>query len=108
MKNLVFKETPNFTRAISKLMSDDDYSRLQRALLQMPDVGTIIVGSGGIRKFRWAAKGHGKSGGARVIYYWAVSVETILMLDVYSKGHKEDLTEQELKRLRLVVEREYP
>ena len=108
MKNLVFKETPNFTRAISRLMSDDDYSLLQRALLQMPDVGTIIIGSGGIRKFRWAAKGHGKSGGARVIYYWAVSVETILMLDVYSKGHKEDLTEEEIKRLRQVVEREYP
>jgi hypothetical protein len=73
----------------------------------MPDVGTIIVGSGGIRKFRWAAKGHGKSGGARVIYYWAVSVETILMLDVYSKDHKADLTEEEVKRLRKIVEREY-
>lgn len=108
MKNLMFKETANFTRAISRLMSDGDYSRLQWALVQMPDLGTIIVGSGGIRKFRWAAKGHGKSGGARVIYYWAVSVETILMLDVYVKGRKEDLTEEEIKRLRQVVEREYP
>lgn len=106
-KNLMFKETPNFTRVISKLMSDDDYSRLQRVLLQMPEVGTIIIGSGGIRKVSWAAKGHGKSGGARVIYYWAKSDETILMLDVYSKGHKEDLTEEEIKQLRQVVEREY-
>lgn len=82
MKNIIFKETTNFTRAISKLMSDSEYSRSQNALLQMPDLGTIIVGSGGIRKFRWAARSHGKSGGARVIYYWAVSAETILMLDV--------------------------
>ena len=56
MKNIIFKETTNFTRAISKLMSDSEYSRLQNALLQMPDLGTIIVGSGGIRKFRWGCK----------------------------------------------------
>lgn len=74
----------------------------------MPDLGNIIVGSGGLRKFRWAVKGHGKSGGARVIYYWAVAANTILMLDAYSKGRKEDLTKDELKELRQVVEKEYP
>jgi hypothetical protein len=74
----------------------------------MPDVGTIIVGSGGIRKFRWAAKGHGKSGGARVIYYWAVATGTILMLGVYSKGRKGDLTQEEIKELRQIVQSEYP
>jgi hypothetical protein len=103
-----FIETPNFTRAIAKLLSDDDYSRLQNALLQMPNLGTIIVGSGGIRKFRWAAKGRGKSGGARIIYYWAVSAETILMLAAYSKGHKENLTKEEINGLRQLIEREYP
>jgi hypothetical protein len=83
---MIFVETPNFTRAISQLLTHDEYMRMQGALLQMPDVGNIIVGGGGIRKFRWAVKGHGKSGGARVIYYWAVATNTILMLDVYSKG----------------------
>lgn len=74
----------------------------------MPGLGNIIVGSGGIRKFRWAVKGHGKSGGARVIYYWAVATNTMLMVDVYSKGRKEDLTKDEIKELRQVIEREYP
>lgn len=74
----------------------------------MPDVGTIIVGSGGIRKFRWAVKGHGKSGGARVIYYWAVAAGTILMLGVYSKGQKDDLTQEEIKELKHIVQSEYP
>ena len=85
-----------------------EYVRLQGALLQMPDLGNIIIGSGGIRKFRWAAKGHGKSGGARVIYYWVVAADTILMLGVYAKGRKEDLTKEEIKELRRVVENEYP
>jgi mRNA-degrading endonuclease RelE of RelBE toxin-antitoxin system len=105
---MIFIETPNFSRAILKLLSDDDYRRLQNALLQMPELGNIISGSGGIRKFRWAAKGHGKSGGARVIYYWDATTDTILMLGVYSKSHKKDLTQEEIKELRQVVEREYP
>ena len=105
---MIFKETPNFTKAISKLLTDDDYACLQNALLRIPDLGTIIVGSSGIRKVRWAAKGHGKSGGARVIYYWAVSAEAILMLDVYSKGHKEDLTKEEIIGLGRIVKAEYP
>lgn len=103
-----FVETPNFTRAISKLLSHDEYMRLQSTLLQMPRLGNIIVGSGGIRKFRWAVKGHGKSGGARLLYYWSVATDTLLMLAVYSKGRQEDLTKDEIKELRQIVEREYP
>lgn len=104
---MIFKETPNFTRAITNLLSDDDYARLQVALLKTPDLGNIIVGSGGIRKIRWAVQGRGKSGGARIIYYWAGQAKTILLLDAYGKSHKEDLTKNELKGLRRVVEQEY-
>jgi mRNA-degrading endonuclease RelE of RelBE toxin-antitoxin system len=103
-----FIETSVFTRHIVDLLDDTDYTILQRALLLNPALGDIIPGSGGIRKLRWAAKGHGKSGGARVIYYWAVSVETILLLDAYPKNVKADLTKDELKKLRRIVEKEYP
>jgi len=105
---MIFVETPNFTQAVSSLLSDDDYAALQGSLLKNPDLGNMIVGSGGIRKFRWAAKSRGKRGGARIIYYWAVSAETILMLDAYRKSRKEDLTKDEIKDLRRIVEREYP
>lgn len=33
----------------------------------------IVEESGGLRKSRWKLQGHGKRGGVRVIYYWAVS-----------------------------------
>jgi len=39
-------------------------------------------GSGGLRKVRWAAKGHGKRGGARVIYFWWKADDKILLLDI--------------------------
>jgi hypothetical protein len=103
-----FIETSMFTRHIVSLLDDTDYTILQRALLLNPALGDIIPGSGGIRKLRWAAKGHGKSGGARVIYYWAVSEETILMLDAYPKNVKVNLTKDEIKKLRRIVEKEYP
>jgi len=51
------------------LLSDDEYKELQEHLIERPDVGTVIEGTGGLRKVRWAAKGGGKSGGVRIIYY---------------------------------------
>lgn len=103
-----FIETRLFTRKIISLFNDTDYAALQHALFHDPSLGDIIPGSGGIRKLRWAAKEHGKSGGARVIYYWAVSAKTILMLDAYPKNVKADLTKDEIKKLSRIIEEEYP
>ena len=105
---MIFIETSIFTRLIVDLLDDADYALLQRTLLLNPALGDIIVGSGGIKKLRWAAKGHGKSGGARIIYYWAVQAETILMLAAFPKNVKTDLTKAEIKKLRRIVEEEYP
>jgi hypothetical protein len=68
----------------------------------------VIIGSGGLRKFRWATQGKGKRGGSRIIYYWAVTQEQLLMLLIYSKSEQEDLTRQQLKTLRQMVEEESP
>ena len=97
-------ETPIFTKAIQSLMSDDDYRQLQSTLVIRPDMGDIIRGSGGLRKLRWRLPGRGKRGGVRVIYYWAMSREEIWMLLAYAKAQKEDLTPQQLKVLRRIVE----
>jgi hypothetical protein len=34
-----------------------------KLVVEYPDVGPVIPGSGGIRKIRWAAQGRGKRGG---------------------------------------------
>ncbi len=57
-----------------------------------------------MRKLRWAGSGRGKRGGSRVIYYWVSERETILML--YAKNVQEDLTPEQLKILRNIVEEE--
>lgn len=62
-----FIETKLFTRLVQEYLSDDEYSKLQQALLAEPEAGAVIRGSGGVRKLRWAVAGRGKRGGIRVI-----------------------------------------
>ena len=100
-------ETSVFTRYVKDVLTDDEYRQLQAALVLQPDLGAVIRGSGGIRKVRWAAKGHGKRGGVRVIYYWAVRSDQLLMLLVYPKNERADLSHDQLQVLRRVVEAEY-
>jgi len=59
----VFCETSVFTRRVTELLPDDDYAELQRVLVDNPNAGDLIPGSGGLRKIRWAAEGRGKRGG---------------------------------------------
>ena len=105
---MVIVETSVFTRQVQKLLSDDEYRELQVALINDPGMGQIIVGSGGLRKVRWRGSGRGKSGGTRAIYYWAVSPDQLLMLLIYSKNERADLSRDQLKVLRTIVENEYP
>ena len=104
---MVIIETPIFTRRIQAILSDDEYRLLQIQLVNKPDSGKIIRGSGGLRKLRWSAGGHGKRGGIRVIYYWFVSQDILLLLFVYLKSERDDLTREQIRQLKKVVEGEY-
>lgn len=105
---MVILETHAFTRRIVELLPDAEYAELQADLLARPDAGRLMRGTGGLRKLRWAAKGHGKKGGVRVIYYWHVPGDRLLMLLVYPKNEQDDLSERQRRALRKIVEDEYP
>ena len=98
-----FRETKSFTKRLVNLVSDEEFANFQRLLLQVPESGDRIPGGGGIRKIRFPAKGKGKRGGARVIYYFAVSKEEICLLDIYAKNEKVNLNLPELNSLRKIV-----
>jgi hypothetical protein len=105
---MIIIETTVFTRQVLELLSEDEYRLLQLVLAGRPDAGVLIKGGGGLRKVRWAVEGRGKRGGVRVIYYWAVPQDQLLLLLMYPKNERDDLTPEELKRLRSIIEREYP
>jgi len=99
-------ETPIFTKKINSLLTDEEYRKLQNELVLNPEKGKIIRGSGGLRKIRYGVSGRGKSGGVRVIYYWIMKVDTILMLLIYPKNEQDNLTPSQLKILKSLVEKE--
>ncbi len=102
-----FIETSVFTRQVTSLLTDEEYRQLQIALVSHPDAGAIIQHSGGLRKIRWSKGEHGKRGGVRVIYYWVTKENQILMLFMYPKNVQDDLSPQQLKVLREIVEKEF-
>jgi hypothetical protein len=61
----------------------------------------------GIRKIRVAVGSRGKRGGARVIYYWAVRKDLILLLYAYAKNVSADLTPRQVAQLAKVVKEEF-
>lgn len=105
---MVIIETSVFTKQVDQILTEEEYQQLQIELINRPKSGVIIRGTGGLRKIRWSAKGKGKRGGSRIIYYWAVSEEQLLMLLVYTKKLQDDLSNDQKKVLRKIVEADYP
>lgn len=99
-------ETPVFTKRVGEILDDEQYRLLQGLLVETPEAGKVIAGSGGLRKLRWAGSGRGKRGGIRLIYHWFPKQDKLLMLFLFAKNERADLTAQQLKRLRRTVEKE--
>lgn len=101
-------ETRFFMQRVDELLSPDEFQALENVLVYQPDIGKLIPQGSGLRKMRWVGKGKGKRGGSRIIYYWAVSQDQILLLYIYSKNEQQDLTKDQIKMLSRIVREEYP
>ncbi len=93
-----------FTRLVQDLMSDEEYREVQVALMENPDAGAVIRGSGGVRKLRWAAPGRGKRGGYRIIYYIRHARGIIWMLTMYPKNVADSIPASVLAKIREEIE----
>ncbi|HYL74189.1 MAG TPA: hypothetical protein VEU96_08280 [Bryobacteraceae bacterium] len=61
-------QLPKFKTEATDLIGADGIEALAVYLISHPDAGKVIAGGGGARKLRWAVKGKGRCGGARIIY----------------------------------------
>ena len=95
-----FVELPLFTEQITGLVDDTAYSLFQKEMLLQPEQGDVIPHSGGLRKARMRLPGLGKRGGARVIYLHLPRYDTIVLFYLYTKARREDLSPDQLRRLR--------
>ena len=96
-------QLPKFKAEATKLIGADGIEALAVYLIDHPVAGDVIAASGGVRKLRWAAKGKGKRGGARIIYLYVVIAARIYLLQCYAKNVKMDLTADERKQLRQIA-----
>ena len=95
-----FVETKLFTRLVQLYLSDEEYSLLQTELATNPDVGSVIPGSGGVRKMRWGVAGRGKRGGLRVIYFLRSRAGQIWMLTLYPKNVADNIPANVLRQIK--------
>jgi hypothetical protein len=93
-------QMPTFIAAAERVYSAEEVDEIVDYVAAHPDAGDVIQGTGGVRKLRWRAKGKGKSGGARIIYYFHNLSMPLYLLAMYTKGEKSDLTPADKRVLR--------
>jgi hypothetical protein len=87
-----FVELPSFTKAVQEEKAEEQLQKLQNELIANPEKGDLIRNTGGFRKVRMPLPGMGKSGGARVIYYYLVDDSQILLAMLYKKTDRDTLS----------------
>ena len=105
---LVFLEAPPFTRLLGDYLTDESYRELQRTLMENPEMGNVMPGTGGFRKVRWedAHRGKGKRSGLRVIYYYLSADHQIWFFTLYDKDETADLATREKRVLKRAIQAE--
>lgn len=63
-----------------------------------------MVGTGGVRKVRFARPGKGKSGRYRTIHYYAGANVPVFLLALIDKGEMANLSQAERNELRSTLE----
>ena len=85
-------------------LSEDDLKKLEEILLENPQLGDVIEGTGGARKMRIQIENRGKSSGGRVIYFDVFEKEKLYFLLAYPKNVQDNLTPDQKKQVRKLVE----
>jgi hypothetical protein len=106
MGMLTFVETRLFSRLADEYLGNEGLLALQVYLLQQPDAGDLVRGSGGVRKVRWALPGRGKSGGLRVIYYLRLRQGQIWLLTLYPKDVTDSIPGHLLRKIKAEIDEE--
>lgn len=84
-------------------LTDEDRRRLENVLQDHPKIGDLMEGTGGLRKMRFAFEHRGKSGSTRVCYIDVLVKEKIVLIDVFAKNDKENLSKAERNELKKIV-----
>ena len=78
-----FIQTDEFVKNWERLgLTDDDMRRLELEILKNPKIGSVIRGTGGLRKLRFSFENKGKSGSTRICYVDFLLLETVYLITI--------------------------
>jgi hypothetical protein len=97
-------EFGSFSEDAGKILTPEEIEELKQELACFRQLGRVIEGTGGLRKFRYGAKGKGKRGGARVLYYYGGDHMPICLVAIYSKSEKINISNAEKKAARKLID----
>jgi hypothetical protein len=95
---LTIIETPKFQKIVLDIFTPEERDELFIYLANNPNAGDVIPNADGARKLRWAAKGKGTRGGARVIYFTLIPQGSILMIAAYAKSEMDNMGNNDIKK----------
>ena len=97
MKTVI--ETPTFSKLADKIWTEDERLDFVSFIARNPKSGDVIPNAEGARKVRWGAKGSGKRGGARIIYFNLSEQGVIELIYIYKKVKKANMTAKDIKKV---------
>lgn len=100
-----FRQMAAFVSGWKRLgLTDEDLQELESRIMEAPNAGNVMVGTGGIRKVRFAPPSmhRGKSGGTRVCYIVMVN-EICYLFTIFPKNEMPNLSAADKAALRSLV-----
>lgn len=101
---LTVVESPIFQRLWPRYWDEDERAEFASYIARHPDAGSVIRGSGGVRKVRWTREGTGKSGGVRIIYLTRNEAGEVYLLTLYAKSASANMSLSTLQEIRRALE----
>jgi hypothetical protein len=98
MKTII--ESKLFEKQWPAVWTEAEHDEFIDWLAQNPDTGDVIPHTGGVRKVRWKRAGSGKSGGVRVIYAKFDEYGNLILITIYAKSERENISDKEIRRMK--------
>lgn len=107
MKRLII-QIRKFSEILDSLIaqnkaSKEDYEELEKRLVENPEEGEVMQGTGGLRKTRLKSTSRGKSGGFRVCYCDIPEKRKLFFIAIFPKNVQENLTDEEKNIFKALV-----
>ncbi|MBS5063952.1 MAG: type II toxin-antitoxin system RelE/ParE family toxin [Hungatella hathewayi] len=101
-----FIQTIEFSKNWDKLgFDDDDLRRLELEIASNPQSGSVVQGTGKLRKMRFAYLNEGKRGSTRVCYVHFAIRNIIYLITIYPKNVKDNLSKAERNAIKIMIDK---